>query len=87
MAPGAGLLNYGEAGKGIHSRWYPETLAKRIESIYALRKKLTFIHEDGLQNPKRFCRDAAHGGLCGSTLRCERTRRRTALISLSRCSL
>jgi DNA adenine methylase len=49
MAPGAGLLNYGEAGKGIHSRWYPETLAKRIKSIHALRKKLTFIEGDGLQ--------------------------------------
>lgn len=48
MAPGAGWLNRGEAGKGIHSRWYPETLAKRIEAIHALRKKFTFISGDGL---------------------------------------
>lgn len=49
MAPGAGWLNRGEADKGIHSRWYPETLAKRIEAIYALRKKVTFISGDGLE--------------------------------------
>jgi DNA adenine methylase len=54
MAPGAGWLNYGEAGKGIHSRWYPETLAKRIESIRALRQKLTFIEGDGLQTLRDF---------------------------------
>jgi DNA adenine methylase len=54
MAPGAGWLNYGEGGKGIHSRWYPETLAKRITSIHALRKKLTFIEGDGLQTLRDF---------------------------------
>jgi DNA adenine methylase len=54
MAPGAGWLNYGEAGKGIHSRWYPETLARRIESIHALRNKLTFIEGDGLQTLRDF---------------------------------
>jgi DNA adenine methylase len=54
MAPGAGLLKYGEAGKGIHSRWYPETLTKRIKSIHTLRKKLTFIEGDGLQTLRDF---------------------------------
>jgi DNA adenine methylase len=54
IAPGAGWLKRGEDGKGIHSRWYPETLAKRIESIHALRKKLTFIHGDGLQTLRDF---------------------------------
>lgn len=54
IAPGSGWLNYGEGGKGIHSRWYPETLAKRIESIYALRAKLTFIEGDGLQTLRQF---------------------------------
>lgn len=49
IAPGAGWLNYGEAGKGILSRWYPETLAKRIETIHAFRKKVSFIHGDGLE--------------------------------------
>jgi DNA adenine methylase len=54
MAPGAGWLNYGEAGKGIHSRWYPETLAKRIEAIHALRGKVTFIQGDGLETLRNF---------------------------------
>jgi DNA adenine methylase len=54
IAPGAGWLKRGEDGKGIHSRWYPETLAKRIESIHALRKRVTFIHGDGLRILKEF---------------------------------
>jgi DNA adenine methylase len=54
MAPGAGWLNYGEEGKGIRSRWYPETLAKRIESIHALRKKISFVQGDGLEVLKDF---------------------------------
>lgn len=36
-----GFLKNGEAGKGILSRWYPATLAKRIRDI-ALVKKLRF---------------------------------------------
>ena len=54
MAPGAGILNSGEAGKGIHSRWYPETLAKRIESIHAIRGKLTFIQGDGVKTLRTY---------------------------------
>jgi DNA adenine methylase len=54
IAPGAGWPNYGEAGKGIHSRWYPETLAKRIEAIHALRGKVTFIQGDGLETLRNF---------------------------------
>ena len=54
MAPGVGWLNKGEAGKGIHSRWYPETLARRIESVNALRSKITFIQGDGLETLKKF---------------------------------
>jgi DNA adenine methylase len=48
LAPGAGLLKFGEAGKGILSRWYPETLARRIRRIIAMRSNITFIHGDGL---------------------------------------
>jgi len=33
MAPGAGLAKAGENGKGLSSRWYPETLKKRILDI------------------------------------------------------
>jgi DNA adenine methylase len=54
IAPGAGILNQGEEGKGIHSRWYPETLAKRVELIHALRHKLTFGEGDGLEVLREF---------------------------------
>lgn len=47
IAPGAGLLNRGENGRGIGSRWYPQTLRKRGEAIRALRHRLTFIEADG----------------------------------------
>src|ERR1700677_495491 len=30
LAEGAGVLKHGENGKGILSRWYPQTIAKRI---------------------------------------------------------
>lgn len=49
LAPGAGRIKTGENGKGIRSRWYPETLSKRIRNIVALRDKLTFINGDGLE--------------------------------------
>lgn len=48
MAPGAGLVKNGENGRGLHSRWYPQTLAKRIRAIAAMRQRFTFIEGDGL---------------------------------------
>ena len=54
MAPGAGWLKRGEGDKGIHSRWYPETLAKRIETVHALRSKITFIQDDGMKILQQF---------------------------------
>lgn len=46
LAKGAGTIKQGEKGKGIGSRWYPETLAKRIMGISAYRDKLEFIRGD-----------------------------------------
>jgi DNA adenine methylase len=48
MAPGAGLLKEGENGHGIASRWYPETLSKRILDIAGKQKQITFIQGDGI---------------------------------------
>lgn len=48
LAPGAGRLKLGEDGKGILSRWYPATLAKRIRCIIPMRTSITFIHGDSL---------------------------------------
>lgn len=48
LAPGAGLVKKGEANKGIASRWYPETLARRIDAIHAHRARIEFSESDGL---------------------------------------
>jgi len=49
LAPGASLLKQGENGNGLKSRWYPETLAKRITAIGKIRERFSFIHGDGLE--------------------------------------
>lgn len=46
LAPGSGPLKNGENGKGIASRWYPVTLARRIRDIASYRSKITFIEGD-----------------------------------------
>ncbi|MBI4199650.1 MAG: DNA adenine methylase [Chloroflexi bacterium] len=48
LAPGASLLRYGENGKGVRSRWYPETLKRRILNIHKLRHRIRFIEGDGM---------------------------------------
>jgi DNA adenine methylase len=48
-AAGSGRLRKGEAGKGIGSRWYPETLVSRIERIRLLRSRIEFVQGDGLK--------------------------------------
>lgn len=48
LAAGSGMLKHGEGGKGIASRWYPQTLAKRIRAIDSIRHKVTFIEGDGM---------------------------------------
>lgn len=49
MASGSGFLKNGEAGKGILSRWYPSTLAKRIRKIDLIRKRLLFECRDAFE--------------------------------------
>lgn len=48
LAPGAGKVKNGEAGKGLKSRWYPATLRRRILDIAGIRGRITFLHRDGL---------------------------------------
>jgi DNA adenine methylase len=54
LAPGAGLIDYGENGKGVHSRWYPQTLRKRIEAITMVRERITFEQADAFDVLSRF---------------------------------
>lgn len=49
LAPGASLMKNGENGKGLSSRWYPETLRKRISAIHQIRERITFIEGDGME--------------------------------------
>lgn len=49
LAPGASLVKLGENGKGLSSRWYPETLRKRILNIANVRDRITFVQCDGLE--------------------------------------
>ena len=49
MAPGASLMKNGENGRGISSRWYPQTIARRIHEIHRRRDRITFIEGDGLE--------------------------------------
>jgi DNA adenine methylase len=46
LAKGSGLLKHGENGKGILSRWYPETLAKRIRDISKYKEKIQTVEGD-----------------------------------------
>lgn len=56
MAPGASLMKKGENGRGLRSRWYAETLAKRILDISERHDRISFIAGDGLE----FLRYNAH---------------------------
>jgi DNA adenine methylase len=47
LAAGAGLVKTGENGRGLLSRWYPETLARRIREINRQKDRFTFVQGDG----------------------------------------
>ncbi|MBM3839934.1 MAG: DNA adenine methylase [Verrucomicrobia bacterium] len=48
LADGAGLIKTGESGRGLNSRWYPETLARRIREINQQKDRITFVEGNGL---------------------------------------
>lgn len=54
LATGSAPLKHGENGKGIKSRWYAETLKRRILDIQAIRERITFIEGDGLEAIKQY---------------------------------
>lgn len=54
LAPGAGKIKYGENGKGILSRWYPETISRRILDIIHVRERIGFVQGDGLQVAREY---------------------------------
>ncbi|WP_448562568.1 DNA adenine methylase [Trichothermofontia sp.] len=56
LADGASFIKQGENGKGITSRWYPETLQKRILAISQMKHKIEFIEGDRFE----ICEQNAH---------------------------
>lgn len=48
MATGASLMKNGENGRGVASRWYPETLCKRIVELSNRSEQVKFVHGDGM---------------------------------------
>jgi len=54
LAEGSGFIKYGENGKGIRSRWYPATLAKRLINLNHVAHRIDFRCYDGLKVMKEF---------------------------------
>jgi len=57
LAPGASLVKNGENGRGVASRWYPQTLAKRIRAIQHCREKIEFHQGDAFDYLPRYLDD------------------------------
>lgn len=49
LAPGASFSRKGENGKGVASRWYPETLTSRLSAISEYSDSLMFMEGDGMK--------------------------------------
>jgi DNA adenine methylase len=54
LAEGSGFLKYGENGKGILSRWYPATLAKRLVNLNHVVQRIEFRCGDGFKEMQEF---------------------------------
>ena len=49
LAPGASFSRVGENGKGMASRWYPETIAKRLGEITKHADRISFCETDAMK--------------------------------------
>ena len=49
LAPGASFTKHGENGKGLLSRWYPDTLAARLAEIAQYKDRIAFYEGDGMR--------------------------------------
>ena len=49
LAPGANLLRNGEAGRGLLSRWYPDTLIERLVEISRHHERIDFYEGDAIE--------------------------------------
>lgn len=58
LAGGSAPIKSGENGKGIKSRWYAKTLARRIRAISDIRSKIMLVHGDGIAEISKHSRDS-----------------------------
>ena len=49
LARGASFCREGENGRGILSRWYPETLCRRLTEIEKYAQRLSFVEGDAME--------------------------------------
>ena len=49
LASGAASIRRGENGKGVASRWYPDTLVKRLQAVAEHAERINFCETDGMQ--------------------------------------
>jgi DNA adenine methylase len=56
MTAGATFIRHGENGKGLKSRWYADTLARRISAIGAIPDRFTFVCGDGIKCMREYGR-------------------------------
>ncbi len=54
LTSGSGRLKFGEAGKGILSRWYPKTLNDRILKIDYHKNKFDLFQSDGIKKIEQY---------------------------------
>ncbi len=47
LSGGSAPIRFGENGKGIKSRWYARTIARRIRDIREVKDRISFVHGDG----------------------------------------
>jgi DNA adenine methylase len=59
LAPGASLMLNGENGRGVASRWYPETLAERVRVVNAMSQRIEFRHGDAFEIINEYVGDSS----------------------------
>lgn len=57
LAAGSAPIRFGENGKGIRSRWYAETIAKRIRDIARVRDRIEFVQGDGIAAIRQYSQE------------------------------
>ena len=66
LAPGASLSRAGENGKGVGSRWYPETMVNRLWAIADHAELIEFRETDGMRLLEAFIANRGCGSVTKS---------------------